>query len=45
MQEHQESYTNEFFEKLTTEVREKCGISNIVIKWGIYVTDDRQISV
>lgn len=45
MIEHTEGYSDELYEALTAETREKCGISNIVIKWGIYQTGDRKISV
>lgn len=45
MIEHTEEYSDELYEALTAETREKCGISNIVIKWGIYQTGDRKISV
>lgn len=45
MIEHTEGYSDELYEALTAETREKCGFSNIVIKWGIYQTGDRKISV
>ena len=45
MIEHTEGYSDELYEALTAETREKCGISNIVIKWGIYHNGDRKISV
>ena len=45
MIEHTEGYSDELYEALTAETREKCGSSNIVIKWGIYQTGDRKISV
>ena len=45
MIEHTEGYSDELYEALTAETREKCGISNIVIKSGIYQTGDRKISV
>ena len=45
MIEHTEGYSDELYEALTAETREKCGFSNIVIKWAIYQTGDRKISV
>ncbi|MCD7746498.1 MAG: EAL domain-containing protein [Lachnospiraceae bacterium] len=42
---HYDSYSDEMFEQITDAVNQLTPAKNIVIKWGIYVTGSRDISV
>ncbi|MCD8074137.1 MAG: EAL domain-containing protein [Lachnospiraceae bacterium] len=45
MMEHRESYSDTLFKYITERVNEVTEAKNISIKWGIYVTEKREVSI
>ena len=43
--EHQENYTDQIFVKANNEISELMEVRNIVMKWGIYYVENRDLSV
>ncbi|MCD8348145.1 MAG: EAL domain-containing protein [Lachnospiraceae bacterium] len=45
MMEHKESYPDALFKQITEDVNQLTSVKNIAIKWGIYVTESRTVSI
>ncbi|MCD8337248.1 MAG: EAL domain-containing protein [Lachnospiraceae bacterium] len=45
MREHEEAYSDDLFRQITDELNQLTAVKRIVVKWGIYVTGGRNVSI